>query len=210
MNQKLENLVHGVKRHISDGTAVNVVYSPLYALMETSFAGMSHAHSQDSRLLGAAIVYAGLGNLVGKGRDFSKKMFKIDDNTPEKIRKIHDVIYLAATPLLINPPFYLAVGVRDVKEIAIGTLAGCVLGAVGGIPMGYSIDYFRDLIGVEKSERMPAKISHLKPRAKKLIASGLVALSIGLTGIVYEMVPDKDNKNVQTQEIVAKENPKPL
>jgi hypothetical protein len=192
---KLEEIINSAKRHFSDGTAVAAVYTPAYALMETAIVGMSHELSMNSRLLGLAAIYGGLGNLIGLGRNISKKVFKITEESSEKIKNIHDTLYLAGSALIINPVFYLAAGARDPKEIIMGTVAGAVLGAAVGIPMGYAIDAFRDLLDIKKSERIPKKITMAKPGMKKAVATGLVVLSMGLTSAVYKFVPDKKDIN---------------
>ncbi len=188
----LEKLVNNGRQYLSDCTAVAAVYTPAYALLEVGLAGMSHDLSLDARLWGLATVYLGMGSVISLGRDYSQKLWGITEDTREKIRKIHDTAYVAATALVTNPFFYLAVGARDLKEIVVGTVAGAALSAAVGAPMGYAIDWFRDLLGVKEAQRMPSSMKRCSSRVKKIIAAGLVAASVGLTGAVYYLVPDKE------------------
>ncbi|MBR9693421.1 hypothetical protein GOV07_05885 [Candidatus Woesearchaeota archaeon] len=184
--------------YLSDSTAVATIYTPVYAFGETVVAGMSHALSQDARLLGLLTIYGGLGKLIGYGRDLSEKAFKITDETSKTVKNIHDTLYLAATGLIINPPFYFAVGSRDPKEIFWGTVFGVGVGAAAGIPMGYALDWFRDLTGVQESKRLPPIMKHASAKTKKKIAASLVAAGIALTAVVYNVVPDKGEKTLET------------
>ncbi len=193
----LETITNNAKRYLSDCTAVAAVYTPAYALMEIGLAGMSHQQSLDARLVGLSSVYLGLGSVISLGRDYSRKAFDITKDSPGKTRKIHDTLYLATIALVSNPIFYLAIGARDVKEIVVGTVAGAVLSAAVGAPMGYAIDWFRDLLGVESAQHMPSLIKRCSSRVKKTIAAGLVAASVGLTGLVYHVIPDKEPVIIQ-------------
>ncbi len=188
----LDKLLNNGKQYLSDCTAVAAVYTPAYALLEVGLAGMSHDLSLDARLVGLSSVYLGLGSVISLGRDYSRKLFDITSDSPGKIQKIHDTLYLAATALVSNPIFYFAVGARDLKEIVVGTVAGAALSAAVGSPMGYAIDWFRDLLGVKEAQRMPSSMKRCSSRVKKIIAAGLVAASVGLTGAVYYLVPDKE------------------
>lgn len=188
----LEKLVNNGKQYLSDCTAVAAVYTPAYALLEVGLAGMSHQQSLDARLVGLSSIYLGLGSAISLGRDYSQKLFHITEASPGKTRKIHDTLYLATIALVSNPIFYLAIGARDVKEIVVGTVAGAVLSAVIGAPMGYVIDWFRDLLAIEPAQHMPSFMKRCGSKTKKLIAAGLVAASVALTGAVYHFVPDKE------------------
>ncbi len=188
----LESIANGTKQYLSDCTAVASIYTPAYALLEIGLAGMSHELSLDARLVGLSSIYLGLGSVISLGRDYSRKLFDITEDSSGKIRKIHDTVYLAGIALVSNPFFYLAVGARDLKEIVVGTVAGAFLSAAVGAPMGYAIDWFRDLLGIKKAQHMPSLMKRCSSRVKKTIAAGLVAASVGLTGLVYHVVPDKE------------------
>lgn len=188
----LEKLVNNAKQYLSDCTAVAAVYTPAYALLEVGLAGMSHQQSLDARLVGLSSIYLGLGSAISLGRNYSRKIFDITEDSPGRIRKIHDALYLAATALISSPFLYYGIGVRDLKEIVVGTVAGAALSAAVGAPMGYAIDWFRDLLGVKEAQHMPSRMKRCSSRVKKTIAAGLVAASVGLTGLVYHLVPDKE------------------
>jgi len=44
---------------------------------------------------------------------------------------------------------------------------------------------------------MPSLIKRCSSRVKKTIAAGLVAASVGLTGLVYHVIPDKEPVIIQ-------------
>ncbi len=188
----LEKLVNNGRQYLSDCTAVAAVYTPAYALLEVGLAGMSHQESLDARLVGLSSIYLGLGSLISLGRNYSRKIFDITEDSLGKIRKIHDTLYLAATALVSSPLFYYGIGIRDLKQIVVGTVAGAALSAAVGAPMGYAIDWFGDLLGVKEAQHMPSRMKRCSSRVKKTIAAGLVAASVGLTGLVYHLVPDKE------------------
>ncbi len=57
--------------------------------------------------------------------------------------------------------------------------------------MGYSIDLFRDLTNYKPSKRIPKRIRNANPNLKKALAVGLIAGSVGLAGLIYQLTPDK-------------------
>ena len=100
---------------------------------------------------------------------------------------------------------YLVSGETDFKKVAIGTGINVAVSPLAGIIMGYSIDGFRDLTGLEDSERIPELVKKQKPSIKKSLAAILTAASIGLTAGIYSLTPDKsigaDNTPVIEQKI---------
>jgi len=176
-----------LKKQISDSTAILVESTPIFAAFETGVAGMSNDVSINARLLAGGLSYSGMGYAYGKGRDLWRKGFGITDKTKESIQTVNDLLYTASFNLAISPLMYFISGSRDLKEIAIGTACAVGFGALNGIPMGYAVDTFRDLAGVRSSKRLPKIIQRQSPRIKKGLAALLIASSIGLTSVVYEL-----------------------
>ena len=169
----LSSIGNSLKEHLVDSTAILAIGTPISAAFETGLAGMSDDVSINARLIAVGLTYAGMGSVVSKGRDLYRKCFGITDRTKERVQQINDAIYLATLNSALGPAFYYASGSRDWKEIAIGTAAAAGLSLTLGGPMGYAIDYFRDLTGVKNSKRMLIGVRNLRPKIKKAIAIGL-------------------------------------
>ena len=180
-----------VLEHLIDSTAMNVALNPVFAAFETQVTGLSDETSLQARLLASGLSYAGLGVVFARGRDFSRNLFHISDSSSERAQTFHDTAYLALMNAGFAPVFYSLAGVRDPYELAIGSLIATGIGAASGGLFGYVIDVFRDLTGLQPSQRLPAAIQRLSSKAKKGVAAGLVAASIGLMGGIYALNPDK-------------------
>lgn len=176
-----------LKKHIIDSTAVATVTNPVMAGLEIFVAGMSNDVSINARVLGTALTFAGLGSLYSKGRDLSKKIFKITEKTSEKIKQIHDTAYGVAYLLAITPPFYYAAGSRDLKEIAAGTALAAATGILGGGLAGYTVDMYNDLTGIKESERLPKIIKKQNSAIKKGLAALVTAASVGIMAGFYSL-----------------------
>jgi len=196
----IKNLTEKLKYHFVDSTAVMTITNPVMAALETSpLVGMTNDVSMNARMLGTTLTYLGLGSLYAKGRDLSKRIFHITPETTEKTKQVHDALYAVGYLLALNPPFYYASGSRDIKEIAMGTIASASAGLILGGPAGYLIDSFRDLTGLKESERVPELVKRQNSKIKKGIATALVVVSIGVTGLIYSFNRDNSNKyNNQT------------
>lgn len=201
------------KFYASDTTAMLTESHPVFTAFEVGVAGMSNAMSINARLIATAVAFGGIGYVYGKGRDFSRKVFKITDETKERKQHFHDIAYTAAFNLVISPPMYIASQLLagedlDFKKIAIGTASATAFGAVNGSPMGYSVDAFRDLTGIKECNRKsyPKFIKKQSPGIKKTIATGLVAASIGAMSLIYSANPNKieEPQENTTHQIIEK------
>ncbi len=183
-----------LKYHLSDSTAMIAEATPVFAAFETGIAGMADGASLNARVIGAILCYAGMGSAYGKGRDAWRKLFKVTDNTKERIQYAHDIAYTAVFNIAVGPVIYLISGVRNIEEIIIGTACAAVFGAVNGGPLGYAVDAFRDLSGTKPCERKsyPNAIRKQSSKVKKGIIAGVVAAMIGLTAMVYSYLPNKN------------------
>jgi len=179
-----EKLKHELRRHFSDSTAIMTLANPLYAGVETLAVGMSDRVSLNSRLMNTGLVYAGLGSLT-KLRDFSKRLFGISEKSREIVKGMHDVVFAGTLIVGIKPLVYLASGEDDWKKIALATGLSVLTGGAVAYPMGYLVDSYRDLTGVEESNRLPELVKRQSPRVKKTLAALLTAGSVGAAGLVY-------------------------
>jgi hypothetical protein len=131
---------------------------------------MSDQISIDTRLTIAGISYGGMGFAFARGRDLSRKIFHITDQSRERTQTIHDIAYTAAFNLAIAPPLYIAMG-ADVKQAIIGGLSAAAMSTIMGPLSGYSIDAARDLTGLRDCERpsYPKLIRRQKNPSKKVL-----------------------------------------
>jgi hypothetical protein len=174
-----------LKTHLVDSTAIMVASTPVFGAFELFIAGMSNENSINSRFLVTGLTYLGLGRVFTKGMDTSRKLFKINKETSEKIKQVHDAAYAVAYNAVMGPIFYYIAGVRDINQVAIGTLCGMSLGLVLGSPMGYTVDAYRDFFGLKESERLPNFIKNQSRKVKLGLAGILAATSFGLTAGLY-------------------------
>jgi hypothetical protein len=181
--------------HLIDSTAMLTETTPTFAAYEVFAAGMSPQVSKNTRWIIAGATYGGLGWVYGKVRDISRKVFHINKETKERFKNLHDAVYTSAFNLVLSPPLYYAAGERDIEKIAIGTLCSIGLGLINGGPLGYTVDAFRDLTGLEQSERIPKLISKQSPAIKKSLATILVATSLATTGLIYKTYDAYHNSN---------------
>lgn len=199
----INKIIDNLKYHFIDSTAMLAESTPIFAAFETGLAGMSDEVSINARLFSTGLSYLGMGYAYAKGRDLSRKLFKIKETTKEKIQGLHDSVYLSAFNLVVAPLIYFASGTRDPKEIAIGTASAVTFGLVNGAPMGYAVDLFRDLTGLKNCERpsYPNLLKKQNSKIKKSLAALLTAGAIALTAGVYALTPNKqDKQNVQHQQ----------
>lgn len=186
---KLKNLYDITKTHVIDTTAILASTNPIYAFFENVVVGMSDEVAISARLFASLTAYLGGGSLASRGRDLSRKIFKINDRTKEKIQTTHDALYLAALNGTFAPIIYKLSGANTSDTIE-GTLFTMGLSLVTGPIMGYSLDAARDLTGIKKSERIPNKISNLSPRTKKGLAALLLTGLVGANAGIYKSTPD--------------------
>lgn len=200
---KMIQIARNLKYHIVDSTALLTPSSPFFCAFETMGAGMSDDVSLNTRFYIAGLTYSGLGWLVSKGRDFSRKMFNITGAASEKIQQMHDSLYLAATNIPLSIGLYTAAGETDIKKIAAGTAFSIAFGLFMGPMVGYSIDAYRDLTGLESCERRtyPHCVRQLPSRTKKALAAGLVAAAIGTMGLIYWATPNRHEISARTEQV---------
>ncbi len=149
----MPNMIRTLKSHLVDSTAIMLITNPILAILEITICGMSNEVSIHSRIVATLMTYLGMGFIISKGRDFSRKLFRLTCNTKGLIQGLHDSFYLATINLILPPIVYFIAGSRDLGEIVSGTITTIIIGLISGAIIGYSIDIFRDLTNIKKSER---------------------------------------------------------
>ena len=187
----MARIIKRLEDYVTTNIALNTESQPFFALYEVFVVGMSNEISQNSRLMGFVLGFAGLSEVYKRGRELFKKVLRISDKTSELAHIIYDASYCGLFSLAFLPPIYYAAGSRDLNEIAAGTGCGIMLGVINGAPAGYALDVFKDLTGLEECKRRsyPEFIKKQNPKIKKVIAAGLVALSIGAMSLIYLLNP---------------------
>jgi hypothetical protein len=191
-----------LKYHVADSISLLTVTNPIYSAFEVGVAGMSDEVSIKARTAATVLsLFFGMGWAFGKGRNIWRKGFNITDRTKERVQMKHDILYSGAFNFVVAPIIYLASGVNDVKQLAIGTGTSVAFGMFQGPLMGYAVGVGRDLAGLEPCERKtyPDLIRRQNPKVKKGIAAGLAAASIGLMSLIYSATPN-DNLNDAPQQ----------
>lgn len=186
----VKKITKGIQFHLVDATAMLAESTPVLAVFETFIAGMSVQVSLNARLFAAGLTYfGGTGYIYAKGRDLSRKVFRIHDGTKEKIQHLHDSAYLGAFNLVFAPLLYLASGARNIKEIAIGTATAVAFGLVNGGPMGYVIDMFRDFMGLKECQRSsyPQLLKRQSPVVKKILFVLFTLVAAAITWFIYSL-----------------------
>ncbi len=174
-----------LKQHVVDSTALLAISTPAFSFIETTISGMSNTVSLRARVIAAALAYGGVGSLITLGRDLSRRYLDVTDQTNERTQQLHDMIYLGVFNLLSSPALYLLSGSRDLKEITLGTITATVFGAAGGGAIGYAIDTYRDLTGIQESTRLPRMIQQQPPAVKKTLAALVTAAAISASAGIY-------------------------
>lgn len=188
---KLQKILNETRKHLTDTVGLMVVSTPSGAFLENVLAGMEDGDSLRSRFIVGGAYLVGLGRAIAWGRKRSRRFFNITEETKEKYQHIHDMAYIGAVTLMANPLIYLLAGARDPEVIRNSTLlAAGVATGVGGL-MGYSVDLFGDLTNYKPSQRVPERLRNANTNLKKALAVGLVAGSIGLSGLIYQLTPPK-------------------
>lgn len=197
------------KNHLIDSTALLAESTPVFAAFETGLFGaaehigldrVSDEVSLNARLIAAGITYfGGMGYAYARGRDLSRRLFKVTETSRERVQGFHDAIYLGIFNLAVAPLIYVASGARDIKEIAFGTTVAIGLGLTNGAPLGFAVDMGRDLMGLKECNRSlyPQLLKRRSSKIKKGLAALLTAGAIALTAGVYKMTPNNNNHSYQ-------------
>lgn len=173
-----KKLKENLKQHLVDSTALTSFATPIWAFIETCVLNMPNGDSLNARFLGTGVTYAGIGSLFSKGRDLSRRIFHVKPETNGAVKYIHDSLYNTVYNLVITPPFYYFAGVKDTEQIIAGTAVSLGYALVSGGPLGYYLDFFREM-------------AKQKSALKRGIALSLTGAAIALTYGIYYFMQDK-------------------
>lgn len=199
-----ENIKERLQTHIAKTTGFLTVSTPLGAIMENVCADITDARSIKSRVMALGLLYGGYGVFVDYTRKKSREFFNITEKTRGGVQQLHDMLYLATATMITNPFIYLTVGERDLKKIAGATLLATAFALGGGGLIGYAMDSFKDLAGLEKCERPSYQrlTRRLGPRGKKAIIAATIATSLALSSLIYKLTPPKLEERIVKEEII--------
>ena len=198
-----KDVVREAKKYVVDSTAVLSASTPIFAGLEMLVMQIPAENSVNARLLSAKLTYMGMGYAVGKAREFYLKMMQVSDQTSKSAKFLYDAAYVALFNMAVTPPFYYYSGVHDIKKIVFGTAIAIGVGLVSGGPVGYVIDAYRDLTGIQESRRLPAFVKNMNPRLKLGLATALTAAALGITVKIYDLAPGKNADAQQKKEKIA-------
>jgi len=201
--KKIRKALNIGKNYVVDTTGLFLASTPIYAGMEVFGAGMDVATSLESRLKVALLGYLGMGFVYAKGRDLSRKIFKLKDTSKEWKQTLHDSIYNVAFNFSFAFPVYLSSG-ADLETALKGAGGAVGLGLISGPINGYSIDTFRHLTGTKHSERMPKIIKGINKKARNFLAAASIVAMVGTTAGVYK-IKDKYFSEPKKQEIILED-----
>lgn len=203
---RLSKIKTGLTRHFADSTALLTASNPVFSAFETLIAGMPDHVSQTARGIAAGLTYGGMGYLWGKGRDISRKIFHINQQSRERVQTFHDAAYSMGFTSIVSPLLYFSSGTRDFNEIAWGTASAALFGLVQGPLLGYAVDVGRDLTGLGECNRAsyPQIVKKQKRMAKKGLAVLLAAASIGAMAGIYALTPNHGKETQSNYQINSK------
>jgi hypothetical protein len=186
---KNEKTKERLKTHFVDSAAIITESNPTYAFFEVFVSGLSVRTSLNSNIIASLITLTGIGYLIGKLRDISIKIFKVDEKSEKKMMT-HDFLYsfsinFLTAPFIYGFSQYMANENIDIKRIFFASFVAGVVGSFNGVPLCYSIDIFRDLFGIKKCERPFYKSIKIKEENKKKIGYALILSSIATVGLIY-------------------------
>ncbi|MBI4894987.1 MAG: hypothetical protein HY831_00705 [Candidatus Aenigmarchaeota archaeon] len=187
----------GLTKHVIDTTGIMTEVNPVCAAVEI-VSGMSVQSSMEARIFSTYLNYLGLGYVFARGRDLSRYVFGVSPDSPEKSQTVHDALYTTAATLVLSPAIYAATQTMygheiDMYQIGKTTIPMACIAFFNGVPIGYAVDTFRDLTGIEECKRpsYPPALKRQVPKMKKVIVAGLIATSLGAMSFVYSLAPHK-------------------
>ena len=180
-------IVEYAKLNTVDNTSLCIGGVPVFALSDVGVAGMSVAVSLKSRVFGASLGYCGLGLAYSFFRSLSRGMFGIHEKSNEWLQLFHDSVYSATFSIPLSVGFYTFGGEQDTRKIVVGTVLGAGYSFFTGGATGWSVDVYRDLVGIQTCNRRsyPNFLKNRSNTVKRIIAGSLVVASIGITTEIY-------------------------
>jgi len=202
---ELSKTLGNIKNYLVDTTSLLILSNPMYASLETFISGMDVKTSLESRIKVSLLAYTGLGFLYVKGRDFSKKVFKVNEKSSEKTHALHDSLYNVTFNVSASFPIYLTSG-ANMNQATVGAIGAGILGLISGPINGISIDLFRDFMGTKETKRnFPEKLKKAQKSTKRFLAAGMIGLMLTSTAGVYSIKNKYFNEDSPKQKIEYQE-----
>jgi hypothetical protein len=177
-------------QHMIDTSAILVCNNPIMGFVENVVIGMPDEVSIKARCIASLVALLGTGSLFSRGRDMSRKAFGVGQASPEKKQMLHDLCYQVGFTAF-NLALYRVCG-AETKEMISGTLFAVGISAAKGPIKGYAIDTFRDLTGIEESNRLPKYIKSLPLGVKRGIAVAAIVASLATLCLIYKATPQEE------------------
>lgn len=180
-------LAEFAKCHLTDVIGGATIGSPLYAYLETQWGGMSYTYSGYSKISGLTTSLLGLGSVFSRGRDLSRKLFKISNEkglAKSCVRFLHDGIYSTLFAYPSSMLNYTLSGTPS-NEKDSSTFNNMIVASFAGAICSISIDIYRDLMGTEECHYIPRFIKNQNPKIKRSLATLLTACSAAGTVSFY-------------------------
>jgi len=191
------NWKRGLNYHLVNTTALVTVSNPAYCIADLYFTQISHAQSVGAKISGSGMAYAGLGLITMGGLTLSRKAFRVTNKSNEWIQWIHDTLYMATISALLAPVIYSFSGTTNTSDLRDVAWNGFLIGGTSGGLIKYTENAFRDLTGLEDSDRAsyPNFLKRQNPVMKKSLACLIAAASIGFMSLAYSLTPDKGSQS---------------
>ena len=172
----LHNLI-GVRGYFRDFLAIAVATTPVYAVLEVHMFHMSVSTSAFARTLTVTALFLGLGQLICVCRDFSHRFFGLVPGSTKNIILVpHDLAFMALINGALAPIVYF-LSDATARQLLHGIFTAMAVSFVTGPLVGFSIDTFRELMGVKPVRRLPHRLAQISQRGRFVWAAFVVALS---------------------------------
>jgi hypothetical protein len=183
-------LVDKLGKSLIDTTMICGSTNAIYATLEVTKYGMSHADSTNTRLGVYATSLLGLGRFYSWTQGKSREFFGVEK---EGMRQaVHDAAYGATFGFVTAPPFYHFLGQVPWDATLKPAVGAAVLNIGLGPLMGAAINIGRDLAFDESSRYVPDAISESNRTRKFVTLVALIGAMYAANAVVYEIFPDKE------------------
>jgi hypothetical protein len=160
-----------LKNHFIEATAINLAANPLYGSFESFLLQLPANQVAHARTEGTLLTYLGVGGLWAVGRDYIQKSLT-------RAGPLAQGIAVGAYSFAFNA----GLGEIFYRNTAHPHRSSLILGAVSfpfGIMIGYAKDYFPDLVGHRKFDKLPPLLEQDEKTKRRL------ATAFGLSSVAY-------------------------
>ena len=132
--------------------------------------------------------YTGGSSGADMGRDRSRKLFGVTDDSPTWQRVTHDSAYWGTFNFVTSFPGYIVGGLGP-KELVLASAFQGLVGIINGFQMWWGNDIALYLAGMKEkcNRKLPESIKKMAPRAKKSALALATATSLALCAGTYKI-----------------------